>query len=376
MNVKDYIKENTEDLYELLHTLCLIPAPSNKEELRAEFCHKWFLKNGMTDAYVDEAKNVIFPYQVTADKKLTVIAAHTDTVFPDLEPMPYVDDGEYIHCPGVGDDTASLAVLMLVARYFVRNNIKTDGVLFVCNSCEEGLGNLKGVRQIFKDFEGRVANFVSFDDAKLTHGVDECVGSHRYEVEVTTPGGHSFGAFGNENAIAELSKIINGIYSITPPEKAGKKVTYNVGMISGGTSVNTIAQSAKMLCEYRSDDKDLLAYMKAEFERIFKSAETDRVKVSVKLVGDRPCASEVSPEAMEKLKGIHGAVLREVINEQPVYESGSTDCNIPLSLGIPAITIGVYQGDGTHTRAERLKKVSLISGFEIGLKFALNLTEI
>lgn len=376
MNVKDYIKENTEELYELLHTLCLIPAPSNKEELRAEFCREWFLKNGMKEAYIDGAKNVIFPYQAQGSKKLTVFAAHTDTVFPDLEPMPYVDDGEYIHCPGVGDDTASLAVLMLVARYFARYNVKTDGVLFVCNSCEEGLGNLKGVRQIFKDFEGRVANFVSFDDSKLTHGVDECVGSHRYEVELTTPGGHSFVAFGNENAIAEISKIINGIYSITPPEKAGKKVTYNVGMISGGTSVNTIAQSAKMLCEYRSDDKDLLAYMKAQFEGIFASAETESVHVKVELVGDRPCASEVSPEAMEKLKGIHGAVLREVINEQPVYESGSTDCNIPLSLGIPAITIGVYQGDGTHTRAERLKKVSLISGFEIGLKLALKLTEI
>lgn len=376
MSVKDYIEKNTGELYELLHTLCLIPAPSNKEEMRAEFCREWFLKNGMEDAYIDAAKNVIFPYQVTADKKLTVIAAHTDTVFPDLEPMPYTDDGEYIHCPGVGDDTASLAVLMLVARYFARYNVKTDGVLFVCNSCEEGLGNLKGTRQIFRDFEGRVENFVSLDSSKLTHGVDECVGSHRYEVELTTPGGHSFMAFGNENAIAELSKIINGIYSIALPEKAGKRVTYNVGMISGGTSVNTIAQSAKMLCEYRSDDKDLLAYMKAEFERIFKSAETDRVKVSVKLVGDRPCASEVSPEAMEKLKGIHGAVVREVVGEEVVYSSGSTDSNIPLSLGIPAVTVGVYNGDGVHTRKEKLEKKSLISGFEIGLKFALNLTEI
>lgn len=376
MNVKDYIKENTEELYELLHTLCLIPAPSNKEELRAEFCHKWFLKNGMTDAYIDEAKNVIFPYQVKDGKKLTVFAAHTDTVFPDLEPMPYVDDGEYIHCPGVGDDTASVAVLMLVARYFVRNNIKTDGVLFVCNSCEEGLGNLKGVRQLFNDCEGRVANFVSFDDSKLTHGVDECVGSHRYEVELTTPGGHSFMAFGNENAIAEISKIINGIYSITPPEKAGKRVTYNVGMISGGTSVNTIAQDVKMLCEYRSDDKDLLAYMKAEFERIFKSAETDRVKVSVKLVGDRPCASDVPPEKMERLRSIHRGVVREVIGAEVIYTSGSTDGNIPLSLGIPAVTVGVYNGDGVHTRKEKLEKKSLIPGLEIGLKFALNLTEI
>lgn len=375
-NVKEYISKNSAELYKLLYDLCQIPAPSGKEDMRAEFCREWFLKNGMEGAYIDGAKNVILPYQVKDGKKLTVFAAHIDTVFPDLEPMPYVDDGEYIHCPGVGDDTASVAVLMLVAKYFVENGVMTDGVLFVCNSCEEGLGNLKGTRQIFRDFEGRVENFVSLDSTKHTHGVDECVGSHRYEVTVTTRGGHSFMEFGNENAIAELSKIINEIYSIALPEKAGKKVTYNVGIISGGTSVNTIAQSAKMLCEYRSDDKDLLAYMKAQFERIFAAARTDKVGVSVELVGDRPCASDVAPEKMERLKSIHGAVVREVINEQPVYESGSTDCNIPLSLGIPAVTVGVYNGDGVHTRKEKLEKKSLIPGLEIGLKLALNLTEI
>ena len=157
--VKEYAKERYGELLSLLKELCLIPAPSHHEEKRAEFCKEWFLKNGMKGAYIDDALNVIYPYGIEGKDALTVLVAHTDTVFPDTEPMPYVDDGEKIWCPGVGDDTASLAVMMLVARYFHENEIDAGGVLFVCNSCEEGLGNLKGTRQIFRDFEGRIRQF-------------------------------------------------------------------------------------------------------------------------------------------------------------------------------------------------------------------------
>ena len=116
--IKEYIKENAEELYKILHELCIIPAPSHHEEKRAEYCKAWFERNGITGAYIDEALNVILPYQADGSDNLSVFAAHTDTVFPDTEPLPYTDDGELIKCPGVGDDTASIAVLMLTAKYF------------------------------------------------------------------------------------------------------------------------------------------------------------------------------------------------------------------------------------------------------------------
>ena len=370
-NIAKYVSDNTEELYKVLYDLCHIPAPSHHEEKRADYCLKWFHKNGMTDAYIDEALNVVYPYQANDRDRLTVMVAHTDTVFPDTEPMPYEDDGEYIRCPGVGDDTASVAVLMLTAKYFHENDVKTSGVLFVCNSCEEGLGNLKGTRFLFEKYKNRIAKFITFDSHDYNSSADRCVGSHRYEVEVLTEGGHSWGKFGIKNAIAELSKIVNRMYSINLPQKEGKKVTYNVGGITGGTSINTIAQQAKMLCEYRSNDVELLAFMKAEFEKIFTEANADDVTVNFTKIGDRPCAGDVDQKEMDALKKVAADVILEITGSPLTYKASSTDCNIPLSLGIPAISVGVYLGFKGHTREEYIIKSSLITGLEIGIKTTL-----
>ena len=134
-----------------------------------------------------------------------------------------------------------------MAKFFLENNIcPKNGIMFVCNSCEEGLGNLKGTRQLFKDYEGKISKFITFDSS-LNNLYNRCVGSHRYEVTVETEGGHSFNAFGNDNAIEKLSEIVSEIYKIEIPLKEGAKTTYNVGTISGGTSINTIAQSATIM---------------------------------------------------------------------------------------------------------------------------------
>ena len=375
MTVKSFVEAHTEELYALHKELCLIPAPSHHEELRAEFCKKWFDKNCGEGAYIDKALNVIFPYEAEGSNSLAVICAHTDTVFPDTEPMPFVDDGEKLYCPGVGDDTASLAVMMLVAKYFVEYKVKTkSGILFVANACEEGLGNLKGIRQLFADFDGRIERLVSYD-SKYPHITNRSVGSHRYRVEVLTKGGHSWGAFGNKNAIAEIAGIAKAIYEIEVPKKEGAKVTYNVGTIEGGTSVNTIAQSATMLCEYRSDDLELLKYMENRFLEIFENAKSDEVTVNVEKVGDRPCMGDVDLAKQEELVALCREAMTEVTGLEANYGAGSTDCNIPLSIGIPAIAVGVYQGGGTHTREEWIIKATMIPGFEIGIRTAINITK-
>ena len=373
--IQAYVKENIDELYKIIYDLCQIPAPSGHEEQRAEYCKNWFLNNGM-EAYIDEALNVIYPYQDNGGNDLTIIEAHTDTVFPDTEPMPYVDDGEFIRAPGVGDDTASVAALLLCAKYFTVNKIATRGVLFVCNSCEEGLGNLKGTRQLFKDFEGRIGRLISFDAGRFAYSAHNAVGSHRYEVTALTEGGHSWGKFGKKNAIAALAEIVHKIYSLEIPKKEGKKLTYNVGTISGGTSVNTIAQNATMLCEYRSDDVELLAYMEEQFKKIFEEVRADDVRIEVKLVGNRPCASNNIDEAgLEKLRQATRKAVKAVTGEEKIFGSSSTDCNIPLSLGIPAITIGTYIGAGAHTREVYVRKDSLPTGLEIALLTVIDVVE-
>ena len=365
--IKSYISKNTQQMFDILKELSAIPAPSGFEEKRAEYCKNCFESIGAEGVYIDDALNVVFPLNCEGSDEITVFAAHTDTVFPDTEAMPYFDDGEKIYCPGVADNTASIAVLMMMAKFFVEKKLQPEkGFIFLCNSCEEGLGNLKGTRQLFKDHKGRIARFISFD-SQIDTVNDRCVGSHRYEVEVLTEGGHSFGNFGNCNAIAKLSEIVTEIYKIKVPEKGDSRTTYNVGEISGGTSVNTIAQNAKMLCEYRSDNAECLEVMRRKFEDIFEAVASEDATVNVKLVGDRPCGNTEKSKT-EALKQAAVPLIEEIIGQKVSITSSSTDCNIPLSLGIPALCVGVSKHAGIHTREEWLDKASLTTGLEIALR--------
>ena len=374
---KEFINENKELIFSTHKALCLIPAPSYFEQKRAEYIKNWLENIGAKGVYIDEALNVIFPLNCEKSNEISVFAAHTDTVFPDLEPLPYEEKDGIIYNPGCGDDTAGVVVVMFAAKYFVENNIvPPKGIMFVANSCEEGLGDLKGSKTLFKNFANRIKQFVSFDGTyKFIH--DKCVGSHRYEVEVKTKGGHALDDFGTPNSIAELSKIISKIYEIEVPRKNGCLTSYNVGVINGGTSINTIAQSAKMLCEYRSQDVDCLAIMKDKFETIFENAKKDGVEVIVKKIGDRPCmGNNLDLDAIEKMALVCEKAMKECTGySEIIREPASTDCNVPLSLGVNAICLGVCKANGFHTREENMEKQSLLVGTEIGLKIIKGLLE-
>lgn len=373
-DIREFIARNRELMLETLHELCLIPAPSHHEEARAEYCREWLEDAGAEGVFIDGAKNVIFPLHCDGSREITVFAAHTDTVFPDTEPMPYYDDGERIHCPGCADDTAAVVVLMMTAKFFIEKGIvPKKGLLFVCNSCEEGLGNLEGTRTLFSEYEDRISSFVTFDSV-LGKENDRCVGSHRYEVRAETTGGHSYNDFGNLSAIAVLSDVVSAIYKLRVPKKEGTRTTYNVGSIEGGTSVNTIAQNAKLLCEYRSDDLHCMEIMERKFKEIFAAAAArEGVKLTVTKVGDRPC-SHIRSRRVEALKRRVTPIIEDVIGERVSYSSASTDCNIPLSLGIPALCIGVCRYQGMHTREEWLEKASLVPGLEVAIRAAEELT--
>lgn len=363
--LKVFTEETQAEANELLRDLCLIPAPSGFEDKRAAFVKDWLTKQGAEGVYVDEAKNVVFPMNCRGKTDLTVFCAHTDTVFPMETPLHFTEDEENYYCPGIGDDTLCLVALLMAVKFVLKEGITPKGgVLFVANSCEEGLGNLKGTRQLMKDYEGRVGRFYTVDGQYL-HVVNRCVGSHRYLVECTTCGGHSFTHFGNPNAICYLARLISDLDTIEVPQKEGCKTTYNVGTVEGGTSVNTIAQNAKMLCEYRSDDRECLAYMKAAFEQRFQKAKKDaegKAEFRITLVGDRPCGGDVDEAVLGEMVERVVELSEKYSKTVCVVESGSTDCNVPMSLGIPSLCLGAHVGSGMHTREESTRKDSLVPG--------------
>ncbi len=364
-----YVAACRDEEIELIRELCGIPAPSHQEEKRAEFCLEWLKRAGAKGAYLDEAKNVVCPIGEPSGN-MAVFTAHTDTVFPDREPMPWREENGRLYSPGVGDDTANLAALLLTARYLLQNRLApAGGALFVCNSCEEGLGNLKGVRQIMRDYAGKVGYLVSFDGYS-TGICGDAVGSKRYRVEILTEGGHSYGKFGNRNAIHYLSSMIAQLYTMKVPD-LGSKTTYNVGQISGGTSVNTIAQQAEMLYEYRSDRESCLKLMDEFFAGVVASYRAMGVQVNVELLGERPCTGPVPREAQQALIHRAAQVLRAAVEREPAVSAGSTDCNIPLSLGIPAVCFGTCQGGGAHTRGEWIDRGSLPDGLAAAMMMAL-----
>lgn len=368
--MKQYAWECQSELKLLIKNLCKLPAPSHHEELRAQFVKDWFLKQGF-DAHIDEALNVICPWGVTDDNEVIALMAHTDTVFPDLEPMPMEDDGRFLRCPGVTDDTAHLAQLMMCAKFFMKNfPAPQTGVLFIANSCEEGLGNLKGSRQIVKDYGSRMKELITLDGGStLQRVVNEAVGSHRYLVTVKTEGGHSFNAFGNRNAIHVLSMMIDELYQIEVPQNGNSKTTYNVGTIEGGTSVNTIAQEATMRYEYRSDDRACLAKMKENFEQVVENFRQRGFEVDVELIGDRPCTGDVDPSKQKALEERVNASILRVTGKPADFASGSTDCNAALSEGIPSVCISTCLGGKCHTREEYLDLESLEPGMCLALDF-------
>ena len=361
--ILDDIEAHAQDSYELLLELARIPAPSNHEEKRAVFCKEWLEKNGAEGVYIDEALNVIYPVGVTENNSLVVYTAHSDVVFPDTEPLPLKVENGRIYSPGIGDDTASAAALLMSAKYIAEKKLmpKGCGVLLVINAGEEGLGNLKGVRKIVEDYGKRIQELITFDDHDC-HGVNRAVGSRRYRVEIDTEGGHSYSAFGNRNAIAYLADLISELYTIKVPPKG--KTTYNVGTISGGTSVNTIAQHAQMLYEFRSDERESLDIMENHFRAAVERYRAKGVRVTVTLVGDRPCNGDVDEEKMQALMERASAASRRYYGKEITFGPGSTDCNIPLSVGIPAICVGNYFGAGSHTREEYVEIDSLIPGIK------------
>lgn len=362
-----YAKDCGEEAEILLETLGKIPAPSHHEDKRAAFCKDWFLSQGATDVTIDKAKNVVCKMNCTDNNNLTVFMAHTDVVFPDETPLPMKKEGRILAAPGIGDDTANLTNLLMAAKFIFQEKLQPkEGLLIVANSCEEGLGNLDGSKEIFKAYGSRIKAFYSFD-GYMPHCCSKAVGSYRYKVSVKAQGGHSYANFGNTNAIKVLSEMLEQLYKKEVPHGS----TYNVGRIEGGTTINSIAENATMLFEYRSDSQKVLSQLNEQFKRTIASFVKDGVDVHLEVLGIRPGQGNFTGTTLENLSAACAQIVQKHCPEKIDFRASSTDSNIPLSLGIPAVTLGTIKGAKAHTRNEWVDLDSLAAGRSIALELLL-----
>lgn len=368
--MKEWIESHFREHYELLKELCVIPAPSHKEERRVDRLLEILREMGY-EAYSDEAKNVLVPLFDAGETDITVYAAHIDVVFPDETPLPLYEEGGKLFCPGCGDNTANAAAILTILRYVKEKGLKPkDPLLFAFDSCEEGLGNLKGVRAIMSAYSGRIKEFVSFD-CMLDEMITGAIGSERWRVTAKTRGGHSWGSFGSPNAVHRMAELVTKLYAQELPRLEGVRTTYNVGGFTGGTSINTIAQEAEILYEYRSDSRLGLSAMRESFDKLVAEADCGEARFKAELLGERPCGGDVDREAHEKLIERCTEAIRFAVGKEPMRLAASTDANIPLSLGVPAVTFGLLMGGGAHTREEWLDIGSLKDGLTAGLRLVI-----
>lgn len=364
-----YAAECNHEAIALLRTLGQIPAPTRQEDRRAAFCRDWLLEQGATDVTIDEAKNVICKLNCTDDNDLVVFAAHTDVVFPDTDPLPMREEDNRLYAPGIGDDTANLVHLLMAAKYLLQNRCKLNcGMLIVANSCEEGLGNLDGTKALFAVYGQRIKAFYSFDG--YTPQCTSCaVGSYRYRISCKVPGGHSYLNFGEPNAIEILCRLVGELYKIVPPTAA--KTTYNVGRMEGGTTVNSLAETCSMLYEFRSTSQQCLEAMEKAFEKAVESCRYLGGELTVELLGVRPGNGPVDAAALDAFTK-HSADVISNFYTGPIDDAAySTDSNVPLSMGIPANTIGTIFGGQAHTREEWVDLSSMPMGQSIALGLML-----
>ena len=251
----EFSRKNLPLAKRTLKELVLIPAATGHEEQRAEYCLQWMKMQGISGAYCDAAGNVIWEYQPECERKI-LFTAHLDTVFSMDEVLELVENQDRWCCPGIGDNTVNVVMLLMAAKYL--NEISPElpcGLILSADTGEEGLGNLKGIRALTSAFQKQLSAVIAFDLYR-DKVYPRCIGSSRYRIEVRTEGGHSFLDFGKKNAVAELAGLVTELYQMKIPEHS--RTTYNVGVMEGGTSVNTIAQEASALFEFRSDSAEAL----------------------------------------------------------------------------------------------------------------------
>jgi tripeptide aminopeptidase len=374
----DAVKRNEPHFIDEQVRICEIPAPPYHEEARGKELERLFKAMGLQNVHIDKAGNVIGTRPGVSPHPNLVFQGHLDTVFPEGTDVKVTRDGTVLKGPGIGDDCRGLVVVLGVIQALNDAHVQTPGTItFVADTGEEGLGDLRGTKNLFEDsLKGQIDKFISVDGTGLSV-TNVGVGSYRYRVDFKGPGGHSFGAFGMANPIQAMGRAIAKIDSFDVPKNP--KTTFNVGRVGGGTSVNAIPFECWMEVDMRSSDQKSLEAVNSKFKAaVSESVEEENhrwtlrgsVSANPELVGYRPpgvtnadSAIVITALAVSKIFGFSGTT-----------GEGSTDSNVPMHIGIPAITIGGGgRGTGAHSLDETFDTKDSYIGTQRGLLLAVAL---
>ena len=360
--------------------LCEVEAPPFKEAKRADVYARMFREAGLQNVRIDKEGNVLGDRPGAQPRPRLVFSAHLDTVFPEGTDVKVKRDGAILRGPGIGDDCRGLAVVLAVVRAMNQAKIQTPGTItFVGTVGEEGLGDLRGVKYLFNEgMKGQIDRFVSIDGTGL--GITHiAVGSLRYRITFKGPGGHSYGAFGRiPNPLHALGRAVDTISQFEVP--ADPKTTFNVGRVGGGTSVNAIPFESWFEMDMRSASPSALQALDAKFHRAVDEAakaedarwKTNVIKVDKQLVGNRPAGQTPQNSPI-----VQAAVsVTRALGFPVTLDEGSTDSNIAMNLGIPAITVdGGGRGTGSHALDEAFDPANSWQGSQRALLLAIALAQ-
>ncbi len=386
-----WLHGNPKTILDWQRELCAIPAPPFGEQARSDWMSARFHEIGLEKIRTDEIGNVMgfLPAAHLSPEStgpIVVLSAHLDTVFPadtPLEPVVrHVDGADRLEAPGACDNGAGVAGMMAVAQALAKANVQFPApLLFLANVGEEGEGDLRGVRHFYRrnTLAGRVAAHIVLDGAGADSAVTQALGSRRYQISIQGPGGHSFTDAGTPNPIAAIASALATVAATSVPEEP--RTTLNLGTIHGGTSVNSIPESASASIDFRSTSRDELLRLEVALHRAVEDAvdhwngrskatlvrNRGPLTFTITKIGDRPAAE--LPDDSPLIEALR-AVDRH-LNLHTGTRLGSTDANIPLSLGVPSLSLGAGgEGGGAHTQGEWYSNRDR----EIGLRRILLLT--
>jgi len=374
-NALEHVLTLEEQSLEQLVELTEIPAPPFKEEVRAAHYAQMLKAAGLKDVTIDGAGNVIGRRPGKSGNKVVAYAAHLDTVFPEGTDVTVKYDGEKMVSPGIGDNTRGLVTLLEVIAALDSAGIQTEAdLLFIGNVGEEGLGDLRGVKYLFRDGAEKIDTFIAVDGGNAERIVYGGVGSHRYRVTFKGPGGHSWGAFGLANPQHALGRAI-ALFDENAPSvtTVGEKTSYNVGRIGGGTSINSIPFEAWMEIDMRSGSQakldDIDAVLQSAIQTALEQENAERLDgpaltVDVDRVGTRPAAKGDATTALVQ----RAMAATTALGIPPSLQISSTDSNLPISKGIPAVTMSRGgKSANAHSLHEWWQPVDVHLGPQIGI---------
>lgn len=323
-----------------------IPAPTFHEQERAIFLLSQWKNLYQIISEIDEAGNVLTYLPGKETKFQLVITAHLDTVFPSEFPLILKRDDNRIYGPGIGDNALGCATLLYIPTLIEKFSLNHGNIWLVATTGEEGLGNLKGMHALLKRFKNIPTVYLSLEGIGLGCILHRGLGVNRYRIEIQTRGGHSWTDAGSPSAIHEIVRLTRQLLDIKLP--TSPRTTLNIGTIHGGTSINSIASHAFIEVDVRSESSNILEIIEKQVQDILHQYSFDDVQVSLTPVGNRPAGSISEYHPLVKL-------IENILNEINIpfkKDIASTEANLPLHFGIPAVTIGITRGARAHTAEE------------------------